>query len=245
MTILQKGPYTRKDYEEYRDELWDQIDDLRSDIENREFLSVASLIPAAICFMPLLMVGLSTSTNSITILITIMIINIACVGTYHLLYVKPYKNRLKQLKNDKAELVNYYHDNLVDIPLDDYIEHISVVGDTVTFPSLDAISEYYVYKRHNNCPAEACHDTAQTYQLHTDKLKNSINTIPITKEEYTKLRQKSKCSPRSTKQTMVTNKRLVKMANTTEVTIEHSVTTKDGTRTETYEYVIKPYTIEK
>ena len=50
MTILQKGPYTRKDYEEYRDELWDQIDDLRSDIENREFLSVAFLIPAAICY---------------------------------------------------------------------------------------------------------------------------------------------------------------------------------------------------
>lgn len=259
MTILQKGPCTRKEYKEYRDELWDQIDDLRSDIENREFLSVAFLIPAAICFMPLLMAGLSilcnasgvtlspstTSTNSITILITIMIINIACVGTYYLLYVKPYKNQLKRLKNDKAELVNYYHDNLVDVPLDDYIEHISVVGDTVTFPSLDAISEYYVYKRHNNCPAEACHNTAQTHQLHTDKLKNSIYTIPITQDEYKKLRQKSKCAPRSTKQTTVTNKRLVKMANTTEVTIEHSVTTKDGTRTETYEYTIKPYATEK
>lgn len=44
MTILQKSPYTRKEYKEYRDELDTQISKLNSNIENREFLSVAFLI---------------------------------------------------------------------------------------------------------------------------------------------------------------------------------------------------------
>lgn len=262
MTILQKGPYTRKEYKEYRDELDKQIGKINSDVEDREFLSVASLIPAGICFMALLLSGSivsfmyvfsispSTSTtpapiNSVTISIAIIIINTICVGVYYLLCVKPYKNQLKQLKNEKAALVDYYRTNLVDVPLDDYIENISVVGSTVIIPSLDTIDESYLYRRYNRSISDGYHKTSHTYELCPDKLKGSLTNIPIAKDEYTKLRQKSKCSPRSTKQTTVTNKRLVKMANTTEVTIEHSVTTKDGTRTETYEYTIKPYTTEK
>jgi len=255
MTILQKGPYTRKEYKEYRDELDTQISKLNSNIENREFLSVVFLIPAGICFMTLLLSGLvvlftcgfqispstnttPTPTNSVIISITIIIIDAVCVGVYYLLCINPYKNQLKQLKNEKAELVDYYHTNLVDVPLDDYIEHISVVGDTVIFPSLDAIDESYLYRRYNRSISDGYHKTSHTYELCPDKLKGSLTNIPVTQDEYKKLRQKSKCAPRSTKQTTVTNKRLVKMANTTEVTIEHSVTTKDGTRTETYKYTL-------
>lgn len=255
MTILQKGPYTRKEYKEYRDELDTQISKLNSNIENREFLSVAFLIPAGICFMTLLLSGLvvlfmggfqispstnttPTPTNSVIISITIIIVNTICVGTYYLLCVNPYKNRLKQLKNEKVELVDYYRTNLVDVPLDDYIEHISVVGNQVIIPSLDTIDESYLYRRYNRSISDGYHKTTHTYELCPDKLKGSLTNISITKDEYKKLRQKSKCAPRSTKQTTVTNKRLVKMANTTEVTIEHSVTTKDGTRTETYKYTL-------
>lgn len=253
MTILQKGPYTRKEYKEYRDELDKQIGELNHDIDGRELLSVAFLIPAGICFMTLLLSGLvalfmcgfqispstnTTPTNSVTISIAIIIVDVACVGTYYLLCVNPYKNQLKRLKNDKTELVNYYHDNLVDVPLDDYIEHISVVGNQVIIPSLDTIDESYLYRRYNRSISDDYHKITHTYELCPDKLKGSLTNIPITKDEYKKLRQKSKCAPRSTKQTTVTNKRLVKMANTTEVTIEHSVTTKDGTRTETYKYTL-------
>ena len=252
MTILQKGPYTRKEHKEYRDELDAQISKLNSNIENREFLSVAFLIPAGICFMTLLpglvalfMCGFpispSTNTtppNSVIISITIIIVDAVCVGVYYLLCINPYKNQLKQLKNEKAELVDYYRTNLVDVPLDDYIEHISVVGNQVIIPSLDTIDESYLYRRYNRSISDGYHKTTHTYELCPDKLKGSLTNIPITKDEYTKLRQKSKCAPRSMKQTTVTNKRLVKMANTTEVTIEHSVTTKDGTRTETYKYTL-------
>lgn len=255
MTILQKGPYTRKEYKEYRDERDTQISTLNSNIENREFLSVAFLIPTGICFMALLLSGsvalficgfstspstntTSTPINSVTIAIAIIIVNTICVGIYYLLCVKPYKNQLKQLKNEKAELVDYYRTNLVDVPLDDYIEHISVVGNQVIIPSLDTIDESYLYRRYNHSISDGYHKTTRTYELCPDKLKGSLTNIPITKDEYKKLRQKSKCAPRSTKQTTVTNKRLVKMANTTEVTIEHSVTTKDGTRTERYKYTI-------
>lgn len=253
MTILQKSPYTRKEYKEYRDELYDQIFELERDTENREFLSVALVIPAAICLAFLLMksmvasdsfrfgfsIGPSTpSANSVTISIAIIIVNAICVGVYYLLCINPYKNQLKQLKNEKAELVDYYRTNLVDVPLDDYIEHISVVGNQVIIPSLDTIDESYLYRRYNRSISDGYHKTSHTYELYPDKLKGSLTNIPITKDEYTKLRQKSKCAPRSMKQTTVTNKRLVKMANTTEVTIEHSVTTKDGTRTETYKYTL-------
>lgn len=253
MTILQKGPYTRKECVECLDTLDEQIYELERDIENREFLSVAFLIPAEICLAFLLMksvvisdsfrfgfsIGPSTpSANSVTIAIATIIVNTICVGIYYLLCVKPYKNQLKQLKNEKAELVDYYHDNLVDVPLDDYIEHISVVGNQVIIPSLDTIDESYLYRRYNRSISDGYHKTTHTYELCPDKLKGSLTNIPITKDEYKKLRQKSKCAPRSTKQTTVTNKRLVKMANTTEVTIEHSVTTKDGTRTETYKYTL-------
>ena len=253
MTILQKGPYTRKEYKEYRDELDTQISTLNSNIEDREFLSVAFLIPAAICLAFLLMksvivsdsfrfgfsIGPSTpSANSVTIAIAIIIVNAICVGVYYLLCINPYKNRLKQLKNEKVELVDYYRTNLVDVPLDDYIDHISVVGNQVIIPSLDTIDESYLYRRYNRSISDGYHKTTHTYELCPDKLKGSLTNIPITKDEYKKLRQKSKCAPRSTKQTTVTNKRLVKMANTTEVTIEHSVTTKDGTRTETYKYTL-------
>ena len=255
MTILQKGPYTRKEYKEYRDELDTQISKLNSNIENREFLSVAFLIPAGICFMALLLPGLvaifmcgfpispSTNTtptlpNSVIISITIIIVDAVCVGVYHLLCVKPYKNQLKQSKNEKAELVDYYCANLVDVPLDNYIEHISVVRNQVIFPSLDTIDESYLYRRYNRSISDCYHKTSHTYELYPDKLKGSLANIPITKDEYTKLRQKSKCAPRSTPKTEVTNKRLMKMVNTTEVTIEHSVTTKDGTRTETYKYTL-------
>lgn len=117
MTILQKGPYTRKEYKEYRDELYDQIFELERDTENREFLSVAFLIPAGICFMTLLLSGLvalfmcgfqispSTNTtppNSVIISITIIIVDAVCVGVYYLLCINPYKNQLKQLKNEKG-----------------------------------------------------------------------------------------------------------------------------------------------
>lgn len=246
MTILQKGSYTRKEYEEYRDELDTQISNLNSDIEDRELLSIVFSIPAGICFFFLMMKGLivtdsfrfgfsigpvTPSTNSVTIAIATIIINTVCVGVYYLLCVNPYKNQLKQLKNEKVELVDYYRTNLVDVPLDDYIEHISVVGNQVIIPSLDTIDESYLYRRYY-------HKTSHTYELHPDRLKGSLTNILITPDEYAKFRQKSKCAPRSTKQTTVTNKRLVKMANTTEVTIEHSVTTKDGTRTETYKYTL-------
>lgn len=50
MTILQKGPYTRKEYKEYRDELDAQISNLNSDIEDRELISIVFSIPAGICF---------------------------------------------------------------------------------------------------------------------------------------------------------------------------------------------------
>lgn len=253
MTILQKGPYTRKEYKEYRDELDKQIGELNHDIDGRELLSVAFLIPAGICFMALLLSGLvalfmcgfqispstnTTPTNTVTISIAIIIVNTVCVGVYYLLCINPYKNQLKQLKNEKAELVDYYRTNLVDVPLDDYIEHISVVGNQVIIPSLDTIDESYLYRRYNRSISDDYHKITHTYELCPDKLKGSLTNIPITKDEYKKLRQKSKCAPRSTKQTTVTNKRLVKMANTTEVTIEHSVTTKDGTRTETYKYTL-------
>lgn len=253
MTILQKGPYTRKEYKEYRDELDKQIGELNHDIDGRELLSVAFLIPAGICFMTLLLSGLvalfmcgfqispstnTTPTNSINISIATIIVNAICVGVYYLLCVNPYKNQLKQLKNEKVELVDYYRTNLVEVPLDDYIEHISVVGNQVIIPSLDTIDESYLYRRYNRSISDDYHKITHTYELCPDKLKGSLTNIPITKDEYKKLRQKSKCAPRSTKQTTVTNKRLVKMANTTEVTIEHSVTTKDGTRTEIYKYTL-------
>ena len=252
MTILQKGPYTRKEYKEYRDELDKQIGELNHDIDGRELLSVAFLIPTGICFMTLLsglvalfMCGFqispstnTTPTNSVIISITIIIVDAVCVGVYYLLCINPYKNQLKQLKNEKAELVDYYRTNLVEVPFDDYIEHISVVGNQVIIPSLDTIDESYLYRRYNRSISDDYHKITHTYELCPDKLKGSLTNIPITKDEYKKLRQKSKCAPRSTKQTTVTNKRLVKMANTTEVTIEHSVTTKDGTRTETYKYTL-------
>ena len=93
MTILQKGPYTRKEHKEYRDELDTQISKLNSNIENREFLSVAFLIPAAICLAFLLMKSMvalfmcgfpispSTNTtppNSGIISITIIIVDAVC-----------------------------------------------------------------------------------------------------------------------------------------------------------------------
>lgn len=180
----------------------------------------------------------TTPTNSVIISITIIIVDAVCVGVYYLLCINPYKNQLKQLKNEKAELVDYYRTNLVEVPFDDYIEHISVVGNQVIIPSLDTIDESYLYRRYNRSISDDYHKITHTYELCPDKLKGSLTNIPITKDEYKKLRQKSKCAPRSTKQTTVTNKRLVKMANTTEVTIEHSVTTKDGTRTETYKYTL-------
>lgn len=240
MTILQKGPYTRKEYVECLDKLDEQIYELERETENREFLSIAFLIPAVICLAFLLMKAFDSFRfgNSVIIAIATIIVDVACVGTYYLLCVNPYKNQLKRLKNDKTELVNYYHDNLVDVPLDDYIEHISVVGNQVIIPSLDTIDESYLYRRYNRSISDDYHKITHTYVLCPDKLKGSLTNIPITKDEYKKLRQKSKCAPRSTKQTTVTNKRLVKMANTTEVTIEHSVTTKDGTRTETYKYTL-------
>jgi len=87
MTILQKGPYTRKEYKEYRDELDAQISNLNSDIEDRESISIVFSIPAAICLAFLLMksmvasdsfrfgfsIGPSTpSANSVTISIAII-----------------------------------------------------------------------------------------------------------------------------------------------------------------------------
>lgn len=204
MTILQKGPYTRKEYKEYRDELDAQISNLNSDIEDRELISIVFSIPAGICFFFLLMKGLivtdsfrfgfslgpsTTPTNSINISIATIIVNAICVGVYYLLCINPYKNRLKQLKNEKVELVDYYRTNLVNVPLDDYIDHISVVGNQVIIPSLDTIDESYLYRRYNRSISDGYHKTTHTYELCPDKLKGNLTNIPITKDEYKKKNQ--------------------------------------------------------
>lgn len=203
MAILLKGPYSRKDYINIQDNLEEQTDNLGTRIEqiNNSAILITAMIAALYCIGTLVYLWphryepLDTITSywiggGVSILIIALI--------SYFIAVRPYRKQIKDLLDESEKLEKHYRDNMVEVPLSEYIDHISVKGDKVTFPPLDEVDERYLYDTWSYNLADEDHSTQQIMRIYENFYERDfLNTyynreIRITREECLMLKAKGK-----------------------------------------------------
>lgn len=125
------------------------------------------------------------------------LIFIIALISYHIT-VRPYNKQKDSLYEEAKQLEKHYRDNMVEVPLSEYIDHISVKGDKVTFPPLDEIDERYLYDRCSYHLDDDENDERQIFRLCPDFYEydylrtRGYGRIPITREECLMLKTKGR-----------------------------------------------------
>lgn len=203
MAILVKGPYSRKDYINIQDNLEEQIETLRKRIERiKDNVIMITLMVCILYILGMIVYVWNTRYEYNDAMLpyiisgAILIVIIALIAYYF--SVKPYNKQREQLYGESEQLKKHYRDNMVEVPLSEYIDHISVKGDKVTFPPLDEIDERYLYAEWSGNVYDGDHGTRQIFRLHQDfyekdrlYTKYTYMWMSITREECLML--KAKC----------------------------------------------------
>lgn len=204
MTILLKGPYSRKDYIKIRDNLEEQRETLRKRIERIEdnVIMIALIVGILYCLGAIVYTFNTRCENDDTKLLFIIGGAVPIVIIAQIVYyfsVKPYNKQIEDLLNESKQLEKHYRDNMVEVPLSEYIDRIEVKGDKVTFPPLDEIDERYLYDEWSHNPSDTDHSIRQIFRLYQDFYeKDRLYTrytyiwISITREECLMLKAKGR-----------------------------------------------------
>ena len=201
MTILVQGPYSRKDYINNIQNIENQQDDINTRIERINSNAIMIMIAIGILYCLGAIIYLWThryepidTARPFMIGSAISILIIALI-TYQF-SVRPYNEQKEQLLKESEQLEKHYHDNMVEVPLSEYIDHIKVQGDKVTFPPLDKIDERYIYDRCSYHLDDDKNDERQIFRLCPDFYEydylrtRGCGRIPITREECLMLKAK-------------------------------------------------------
>ena len=203
MTILVKGPYSRKDYINNIQNIENQRDDINTRIERINHNAI--MITLVVALLYCIGVGTYSFSNRYEsddavkpfAIAGFALIFIIALISYHIT-VRPYNKQKDSLYEEAKQLKKHYRDNMVEVPLSEYIDHISVKGDKVTFPPLDEIDERYLYEWSVNlCNGD--HGTRQIMRIHEDfyekdrlYTKYTYMWISITREECLMLKAKGR-----------------------------------------------------
>lgn len=203
MTILVKGPYSRKDYINNIQNIENQQDDINTRIERIN----NSVIMTTLVVTLLYSIGVGTylfnnryeSDDAVRpfAIAGFALIFIIALISYHIT-VRPYNKQKDSLYEEAKQLEKHYRDNMVEVPLSEYIDHISVKGDKVTFPPLDEIDERYLYDRCSYHLDDYKNDERQIFRLCPDFYEydylrtRGCGRIPITREECLMLQAKGR-----------------------------------------------------
>lgn len=202
MTILVKGPYSRKDYINSQDNLEEQQETLRERIEliKNNAIMIALIVGILYCLGAIVYTFNTRYENDDTKLLFIIGGAVPIVIIAQIVYyfsVKPYNKQIKDLSDESERLEQDYHNNMVEVPLSEYIDRIEVKGDKVTFPPLDEIDERYLYDEWSHNPSDTDHSIRQIFRLYQDFYeKDRLYTrytyiwISITREECLMLKAK-------------------------------------------------------
>lgn len=202
MTILLKGPYSRKDYINSQDNLEEQQETLRERIEliKNNAIMIALIVGILYCLGAIVYTFNTRYENDDTKLLFIIGGAVPIVIIAQIVYyfsVKPYNKQIEDLLNESKQLEKHYRDNMVEVPLSEYIDRIEVKGDKVTFPPLDEIDERYLYDEWSHNPSDTDHSIRQIFRLYQDFYeKDRLYTrytyiwISITREECLMLKAK-------------------------------------------------------
>lgn len=151
MTILVKGPYSRKDY---INNIQNQQDDINTRIERINNTTIMTTLVVALfyCIGTGIFAWINrneiTDTTQLTVIVGLALIFIIALIPYFIA-VRPYRKQIAQLFEESEQLEKHYRDNMAEVPLSEYIDHISVKGYKVIFPPLDEIDERYIYDRYS------------------------------------------------------------------------------------------------
>lgn len=202
MTILLKGPYSRKDYINSQNNLKEQQETLRERIEliKNNVIMIALIVGILYCLGAIVYTFNTRYENDDTKLLFIIGGAVPIVIIAQIVYyfsVKPYNKQIKDLSDESERLEQDYHNNMVEVPLSEYIDRIEVKGDKVTFPPLDEIDERYLYDEWSHNPSDTDHSIRQIFRLYQDFYeKDRLYTrytyiwISITREECLMLKAK-------------------------------------------------------
>lgn len=139
----------------------------------------------------------SCSRSPLFIIGGAVLILIIALISYHIT-VRPYNKQKDSLYEEVKQLEKHYRDNMVEVPLSEYIDHIKVRGDKVTFPPLDEIDERYIYDRCSYHLDDDENDERQIFRLCPDFYEydylrtRGCGRIPITREECLMLKAKGR-----------------------------------------------------
>lgn len=204
MTILVKGLYSRKDYINIQDNLEDQRETLRERIERIQNNVIMITLMVGILYLFGMIVHVwntryeyNDAMLPFIISGAIPIVIIALIAYYF--SAKPYNKQIEDLLNESKQLEKHYRDNMVEVPLSEYIDEIDVQGDKVIFPSLDEVDESYLYEEWSYNPSDRDHSTRQIFRLYQDfyekdrlYTKYTCSWMSITREESRMLQAKSR-----------------------------------------------------
>lgn len=204
MTILVKGPYSRKDYINNIQNIENQQDDINTCIERIKNTTIMITVVVALlyCIGTVIFAWINrneiTDTTQLTMIVGLALIFIIAI-ILHFIMVKPYRKQNHQLFEEAKQLKKHYRDNMVEVPLSEYINHISVKGDKVTFPPLDEIDERYLYAEWSDDLADEDHSIQQIMRIYEDFYeKDRLYTkyiciwMSITREECRMLQAKGR-----------------------------------------------------
>lgn len=201
MTILLKGPYSRKDYIDNIQNIENQRDDINTRIEriNNNAIMIMLAIGALYCLGTIIYLWTHRyepiDTARPYLIGSVIAILIIALISYHIT-VRPYNKQEDSLYEEAKQLEKHYRDNMVEVPLSEYIDHIKVQGDKVTFPPLDKIDERYIYDRCSYHLDDDKNDERQIFRLCPDFYEydylrtRGCGRIPITREECLMLKAK-------------------------------------------------------
>ena len=201
MTILVKGPYSRKDYINNIQNIENQQDDINTCIERIKNTTIMITVVVALlyCIGTAIFAWINrneiTDTTQLTMIVGLASIFIIALIPYFIA-VQPYNKQKDSLYEEAKQLEKHYRDNMVEVPLSEYIDHISVKGDKVTFPPLDEIDERYIYDRCSYHLDDDKNDERQIFRLCPDFYEydylrtRGCGRIPITREECRMLQTK-------------------------------------------------------
>lgn len=201
--ILLKGPYSRKDYNNIQDNLEEQTDDLNTCIEriNSTTTMITFVVAFLYCIGAIIFAWINrneiTDTTQLTMIVGFASIFIIAL-TLYFIAVRPYRKQIAQLFEESEQFEKHYRDNMVEVPLSEYINKIEVQGDKVTFPPLNELDERYLYAEWSYDLADEDHSTRQIMRLYEHFYeKDFLNTrygikFPITREECLMLKAKGR-----------------------------------------------------
>lgn len=202
MTILVKGPYSRKDYINIQDNLEDQRETLRERIERikNNVIMITLMVGALYCLGAITYLWTHRYEPIDTISPFIICgagLSLIIALIIYYFSVKPYYNQIKDILDESERLEQDYHDNMVEVPLSEYIDKIDVHGDKVTFPPLDEIDERYLYDKWSDDVYDEDHGTRQIMRIYEDfyekdrlYTKYTYMWMSITREECLMLKAK-------------------------------------------------------